>query len=359
MSADAATSAASFQTVEIPDAGTVTLATLDQLRSSRAQFVAHAQGLANKASDELRQAEQRYADAGAIIVPRESEANLALEVKPQADRARQLVDQIKSLDGQLGEIADRPHSGLRGTFARLGDWNTSKKLQGERDKVSIDLRQLLIAIGRRATDSPIAEAARAAAEAVDLEQAASQAQAAASGKSAQVASCDAEISRRETSQKEMGFDALYTAAYLSKYGPPSVASPLELKRGEQALLAVPATLSRSQTRTHYVGGSQGFSFPIGHTEIRYRVGSFRAHPVSLRVLTRVDRGPVCWTNQRVAFVGSVKSVVVPLPKIVHIEVYSDGLAVFHEGRENADFFLCAAPKQVLFYVNWALEQQVG
>jgi len=62
------------------------------------------------------------------------------------------------------------------------------------------------------------------------------------------------------------------------------------------------------------------------------------------------------TNQRLAFVGSAKSVVIQLPKIVHIEVYSDAFAVFHEGRETADYFLVGGPKQVVFYVNWALDQ---
>jgi hypothetical protein len=359
MKADVAITAGSIPTVDIPDVGTVTLATLDQLRASRAQMAADTQAQASKASELKSQADQRFADAGAIIVPRESEAKLGPDLKPQADRARQLVEQIKSLDGQLGEIEDRPHTGLRGTFARLGDWNASKKISGHRDNASDELRQLLIAIGRRATDSPVADAATAAAEGADLDKSAAKSQTAASAKAAQVAACDAEINRRETSVKEMGFDALYTAAYLSKYPPPSVASPLELKRGEQALLSMPATLSRIQTRTHYVGGSQGFSFPIGHTGIRYRVGSFHGHPVSQQLLTQIDRGSVVVTSQRIAFVGSLKSLVVPLPKVVHIEVYNDGLAVFHEGRENADYFLCGAPKQLLFYVNWALNQQAS
>jgi hypothetical protein len=359
MGADVSASPAQLPTIALPEVGTVTLATLDQLRASRNQLAGDAQALANKASDLEGQAEQRFADGGAIIVPRVSEANLAPELRPDADRARQLVEKIKGVDGQLAEIANHPHSGLRGTLARLGDWNASKKIQGERDTSSNQLRQLLIAIGRQAMDSPIPEAAKAAGAGADLDMSASLARNAASAKSAQVAACDAEINRRETSLKEMGFDALYTAAYLSKYAAPSVASPLELKTGEQALLSVPAVLSRNQTRTRYVGGSQGFSFPIGHTGIRYRVGSFHGQPVSQQVLTQVDRGSVVVTTQRIAFVGSLKSVVIPLLKIVHIEVYNDGLAVFHEGRENADFVLCTAPKQVLFYVNWALGQLPG
>ena len=359
MSSNLATNTGLIPTITMPDVGTVTLAALDQVRSLRVQAEAEAQTLTNKASDLQGQAEQRFADAGAIIVPRESEANLAADLKPQVDRASELVGTIKSLDKTAEEIAQRPHPGLRGTLDRVRDRNQARKTQGERDRASSELRQLLIAIGRTAADSPIADAGKAASDAIDLQKAAAEATSAASVKSAEAAAYSAEINRREASEKEMGFDALYTAASLSKNGPPVITSPIELKRGEHALLAVPATLARSQTRTRLVGGSRGFSFPIGHTGIRYRVGSFHGQPVSQQVMTQVDRGTVVVTNQRIAFVGALKSVVVPLPKVVHLEVYNDGLAVFHEGRENADYIMCKAPKQVLFYVNWALNQELG
>jgi hypothetical protein len=347
----------SAQSVSLPDVGKITLATLDQLRAQRAQLVADAQGLSNQASDLDVQAEGKFADAGAIVVPRQSEANLSPELQPLADKAREFVAQIASLDSQLQEIQSRPHSGFRAMFARLRDWNAAKKVQSQRNVASSGLRQVLIAIGRGSAHSPIADAGTRIADAIEIEAKAFQLRAAASEKSAEAAAGSSEINLRETSEKEMGFDALYTAAYLSSYGATAIASPLELKRGEEAIFSTQATLSRNQTRTRYVGGSQGFSFPIGHTGIRYRVGSFHGQPISQQVLTQLDRGSVVVTNQRLAFVGSVKSVVIPLPKIVHIEVYSDAFAVFHEGRETADYLLVGAPKQVVFYVNWALGQQ--
>lgn len=356
MSSEVTTTGAAPGTVVIPEVGSITLATLDQLRASRAQLAADANELAARASELEAQSEQRFADAGAIIVPRDSEANLPDELKPQADRARQLVDQIRGLDSQLQEVADRRHSGVAGVFARIGDRSAAHKVQAERDVASNQLRGLLVAIGRGAAATPIVDAAKAAGEGASLSAAAAQSRAAAAVRSSQVASRDTELRLRETSTKEMGFDALYTAAYLTSQGPPPITSPLELKRGEQALLSMPATLSRNQTRTHYVGGSQGFSFPIGHTGIRYRVGSFHGNPISQQVLTQIDSGSVVVTTQRLAFVGNVKSVVMPLSKVVHVEVYSDGLAVFHEGRENADFLLCGVPKQVVFYINWALDR---
>jgi len=156
----------------------------------------------------------------------------------------------------------------------------------------------------------------------------------------------------------MGFDAPYVAAYLKTYGPPEVESPLILKRVERACMVAPVTLARQQTQRQWVGGSQGFSFPIGHTGIRYRVGSFHGHPIEQQSIVKVDTGTLVITNQRVAFIGQAKSTSVPLAKLLHIQVYSDAVAVFQEGREKPNFYLMAQPKYALFMINWFLNQSV-
>jgi hypothetical protein len=119
---------------------------------------------------------------------------------------------------------------------------------------------------------------------------------------------------------------------------------------------VPASLCRRTRRTRYEVGSQGFSFPIGHTGIGYRVGSFRGHPVQWEQLTKLDSGTLVVTNQRLAFVGGLKSITVPIAKVMHVEAYTDGLAVFHEGREDADYFQCNRPQEFLLYLNWCLDR---
>ena len=176
---------------------------------------------------------------------------------------------------------------------------------------------------------------------------------------ASVTSAQEEVQRRSDAEREMGFDAPYLAASLHTNGPQPIESPLILKKSEQACLAVPATLARQQTHRQWVGGSQGFSFPIGHTGIRYRVGSFRGHPVEQQLLGRLDSGTLVVTNQRLAFIGSVKSTSVIFAKLLHVECYSDALAVFQESRENPDYYYVEQPKYVLFFVNWFLNQQAG
>jgi hypothetical protein len=152
----------------------------------------------------------------------------------------------------------------------------------------------------------------------------------------------------------MGFDAPYLGAYLKTYGPPVVQSPLILKRGERAAMVVPASFARRQIKRQWVGGSQGFSFPIGHTGIRYRVGSFHGHPIEQQSLTNLDTGKLVVTNQRIAFIGQAKSTSIPFSKLLHVECYSDAVAIFLEGRENPDFYLTAKPKYALFMINWFL-----
>jgi hypothetical protein len=155
--------------------------------------------------------------------------------------------------------------------------------------------------------------------------------------------------------KQMGFDSLYQAALLQANGPSAVESPLIMKRGEQAYFTSPATLARHKRKVTVRGASQGFSFPIGHTGIRYRVGTFRGEPVSRDYLTPIDSGTLVLTNQRLAFIGTQKSVAYPLPKILHVEAYTDGLGVFKEGRESADLFLFPHPQQFLMYLNYFLQ----
>jgi hypothetical protein len=163
-----------------------------------------------------------------------------------------------------------------------------------------------------------------------------------------------EIAHRHEVTQQYGFDALLTLASLEAYGPKPVESPLVLKKGEQAYLSWPAALARHVSKTTFVGGSQGMSFPIGHTGIRYRLGTFRGHPVTQDVIRQIDQGTLVLSNQRLVFIGAAKSTSTPLLKLLHVEVYTDGLGVFQEGRENPNIYLIGQPAQFMLYVNFLL-----
>ena len=58
----------------------------------------------------------------------------------------------------------------------------------------------------------------------------------------------------------------------------------------------------------YQGGYQGFSFPIGHTGLRYRIGGSRGHFVQgAETPTPVDTGVATITNQRIVFQGPLQT----------------------------------------------------
>jgi hypothetical protein len=259
-------------------------------------------------------------------------------------------------DSALAAIHDQQRKGVAGVFGRVSDWNRGRGITTERTALEAELDPILIRIGHEAVFAALPDAETIRSQAIAAETEAMNFRSEAAAATIAAASLMAEVDQRAASERELGFDAPYLAAHLQTYGPAEVQSPLILKRAERAGLAVTATLARKQTRRQWVGGSQGFSFPIGHTGIRYRVGSFHGHPVQQQFLGNLDTGTLVVTNQRIAFIGQAKSTSIPLAKLLHVECYSDAVAVFQEGRENPDFYLTAQPKYALFMINWFLSQ---
>ena len=303
------------------------------------------------------EAEDHYAACGAILVPRTKDWTIPTSLQSQVRQANVLVDQIEHLDQEMSQLKEKRLQG--NILNRLSSWRHERSEVKDRTARAAQLRALLIQIGREADVSTVADAGagaeKAAAAALDARADAIDAQIQQTRSS--VASMDEEVKRRQEAVRAMGFDSLYEAAVLQTSGSTPVQSPLLTKAGEITVLAVPATLSRIVARTHYVGGSSGFSFPIGHTGIRYRVGTFRGQPVQQQALTKLDDGTFVVSNQRLAFVGRTKSVSVPLGKILHLELYTDVLAVFQEGKENPDFYTMAQPGRALFLINWEIGNQ--
>jgi hypothetical protein len=336
------------------EGGTVTLLDLAGLRA-RAQTLQQDAGAAAEQTKSLRAlAEDLWVQAGRKLTARIGQWSPSTQVAVLAQQAAALAQQAASDDTELQSIHDKQHGGLSGLAGKVGNWNESRKLSSDRQQIESQLRPLLAQIARLSPETvePEIDSIRRQALAAD-----SQAQAMVErtqSLSMDASAVNAEVKRRTQAEHEMGFDAPYVAAYLKTYGPQVVQSPVILKRGERACVVAPATLARQQSRRQWAGGSQGFSFPIGHTGIRYRVGSFHGHPIEQQFLGRLDSGSLVITNQRIAFIGKVKSTNIPIAKLLHVECYLDAVVVFQEGRENPDFYLTAQPKYVLFMINWIL-----
>jgi hypothetical protein len=121
---------------------------------------------------------------------------------------------------------------------------------------------------------------------------------------------------------------------------PEVRSPHVIaKAGEMVHLEVPATLMKEVALREYQGGYSGFSFPIGKTGIRYKVGGARGHSVQVGTRLQVaDSGLLAVTNRRAVYTGSRKTVDMPYPKLVSVTVYSDAIVFHLSNRVNAPIF---------------------
>jgi len=341
--------------VDLPG-GPVTLQPLDSLAAQLNQLDSDAKQILLSSEAPIANARLKVEQAGELLMAHESEWDTS-RVANQIAAATQLQDGVSQLNKQIQDLSSRTHSGLGGFLHSLTDSHHEKELEAQRSKVLDQLHAAVATFVSQVPAQTIPEADALLAEAqLQLARAKSLIDEQHAKIDAGKAIAD-EIQRRQAAMKVMGFDSLYTAAWLQTHGPAPVNSPLTLKPKELAYVSVPAVLARLTTRTRYAGGSQGFSFPIGHTGIRYRVGSFSGHPIQSSSITDVDQGTLVLTNMRIAFIGKLKSVVAQLPKLVHVELYNDALSVFQEGRENPNFYKISSPQYFLFYVNWILDHQ--
>jgi hypothetical protein len=140
---------------------------------------------------------------------------------------------------------------------------------------------------------------------------------------------------------------------------PEVRSPHVIaKAGEIVHLEVPATLMKEVAVREYQGGYSGFSFPIGKTGIRYKVGGARGHSVQVGTKLQVaDSGMLAITNKRAVYTGSPKTVDMPYSKLVNLTVYSDGIVFHLSNRVNAPLFMISKGSDVVAAVVNAAAQR--
>jgi hypothetical protein len=108
------------------------------------------------------------------------------------------------------------------------------------------------------------------------------------------------------------------------------------------------------------GGYSGFSFPVGKTGIRYRVGATRGHSVEVGTRLNVaDTGLMSVTNKRVVYAGSRQTVEMPYSKLVNLTVYTDGLQFHLSNRVNAPIFTMAQGVHVVAAIVNAAAQRAN
>jgi hypothetical protein len=119
---------------------------------------------------------------------------------------------------------------------------------------------------------------------------------------------------------------------------------LVLHDGETPLWETRAALLKEVTDHKYVGGSQGFSIPIGDHGVRYRVGQQRGHLVATGTHWTVgDQGALTLTDQRIVYHGDRKTLEFPLKKLATLSIYSDGLHLGVTTRQSTSTLRISDP----------------
>jgi hypothetical protein len=333
--------------------GRVTLEPIEQLEARRIQRPSKAADLHAHDAQLIQDAATHDKEAGAILVAQRGRWTTA-GVTAELATIDQLTGQIDNVDAQLAEVSNRVRHGLSGFFKRFGDRHRRAGLIKQRDALAARVAWALQMLGEHAPQTTFTEAdallMAARSELVQAAQVGEHQRAEQAG----VEALSGEIRRRREAINKMGFDALQTAAWLQNHEPQAIDSPASLKRGEVAWLSVGVVLSRLATRTQWTGSNQGVSFPITHTGIQYRVGSYRGSPIRTNMLKDIDSGSLVLTNQRLVFVARLKSVTIALLHIVHVDAYTDALGVFQDKRKTPDVFKLHTPQHVPFYINYAL-----
>jgi hypothetical protein len=131
------------------------------------------------------------------------------------------------------------------------------------------------------------------------------------------------------------------------------------KVGEIVRLEVQATLMKLVPIRQYQAGYQGFSFPIGKTGIRYRVGGVRGKSVVIGTeFQAADVGTLCVSSERAVFVGRAKTLELPYAKLVSLTVYGDAVQFHQSNRQTAPLFRVPKPDIVAALIN-ALADPAG
>lgn len=344
-----------MRTVELAES-TVTMATVEELRAEARDLEQEAEAIAATAAKLRADAVARFVEAGMILLGRPAEwSNGYPEAAiPLANAMRM----IKTIDASPEVVDAAKRRGVGGLFGRSRAPGETSEERRDREERDSRLRVMLTELGR-AFGTALPAVAQVHGKAIYMEERAASTQAEVDNLLVRAQALKAEADLRETATTNMGLDALYTAAQLQGTEPPAVKSPLDLRAGERAYLSQPADLARQKTVASTGAGTQGRAFPASQTGIPYIVGSYRAQSVKTEELARLGTGAFVVTNQRLGFVGDLKSFSFPLAGLRHAVQYNDGLLLMREGRENGDVLLTTSAGLVLFYINFALQVQAG
>jgi hypothetical protein len=297
----------------------------------------------------------RLAEAGLVLVARAGDWSGAHPTAAnQLADVQRMIKVIDQLDGGFDADDGKKRKGLSGLFARNRAPVEEPEARQAREERGSQLRVMLAELGR--SYGEVLTAVSAAHEkAMALEAQSADDGSAAARVEALARELRQQADTRERAATEMGFDALALAASFRSVPPATVDSPLALRAGEHAYLVEPAELARDKSPAVLPKEMPITNFHAYTSGIRYRVGVRREGALKPDSLSALGPGSFVVTNQRLGFVGKLKSFAFPLQSLVHVEQYHESLALVREGRDHADVVLTPAASRILFYINYVLQ----
>ncbi|GAC1327132.1 MAG: hypothetical protein NVSMB17_00760 [Candidatus Dormibacteria bacterium] len=330
----------------------VTAAPLPRLRAEVQRLELEAAALQASADQLLLEAGTRLSDVGLALVSRAEEWRTA---NPAAGRqlatARRVMARVEELAAPREEAKPR--------FAVFGRRRQQEPpaVQAERALREKELRTALTRLGRTHGHA-LDNLGVTRQEAIDMEEQATADLARARRLQRSAIALATEAENRDRAVRELGFDAPLEAAQLQKSAPGARDSPLQLRAGEVLYLAETGELARDRGVATAEAGAGGEQLPLSVTGIPFAVGARRARALPRESLSMLGPGTFVVTNQRLGFVGKLKSFSFPVTDLVRLDRYDDGLTLLREGRDNADAVITGGAGRIAFYINWVLMKAV-
>jgi hypothetical protein len=338
------------------DDGPVTQVSLQRLQEIAAQNQQSAQLIRGRISQLQAESTSNQTQAGAILSTQQTKWPSA-ERGVRIEAAHGLERLISNLEQRLSRLEGQPHRGIGGFLHALTDRHEIQSLQSQLQsaKTELAIRYSSVAEGL-VSPTGLSDADLLLQQIRTNQELVTDLAAQEAGLASQLTRISDEIKRRKEAVATLGFDAPAVEADLQTNGLRPIATSLVLKRDEIAAAAVSASLCRYKTRTQYVGASHGLSIPLGHG-FRYRVSSFRGHPIQVESLAQVDQGTLVVTNQRLVFLGSKRDVSIPIAKLLQVEAFSNAVGIAREGKEAREIYLVSHPAYIVLFIHWVVSHQ--
>ena len=205
-------------TIVNTDGGSVTLADLATLRSKLTTLQQEASAKASQSKSLQSLAQDRWSQLGELLLASGQKWSPQPELVDLVRQAEALKEKIDAEDSALRSVGTQERTGVARVFGRVSDWNKNRGITAQRSALQAELAPILIQIGHQAITRamPDADSIRTQASAAETEATTFNSEAA--GATIAAGSSSAEIQQRSESERELGFDGPYMAAYLQTYG---------------------------------------------------------------------------------------------------------------------------------------------